>query len=467
LDTNDIDMRARPHSAEEEQFLAARVAGRGITVSYGDLEAAPAVLLAGFEPEDESPIVFLRLRKAARQRNLAVYSIAALATPGLAKVSGTLLCTAPGGEPAALTALAAGGPPSFSGTAPDSDAWISAAAALGTSGSVILAGERLAEVPGALAAVARLADATGAKLAWVPRRAGERGAIEAGALPGLLPVGRPVISPQARGEVARAWGKATLPSAPGRDTAGILAAAARGDLGALVIAGVDPADLPDPAAALGALEATPFIVSLEQRVSAVTDRADVVFPVAVVAEKAGTFVNWEGRGGTFAAALRVPAVRDDLHVLAAIANEMDVHLGLPDAAAARAELAALGTWKAERPLAPAVLTSSAPVVSDSEVRLATWHQLLDNGRLQDGEPYLAGTARPVVARVSPATAAAAGVADGDKVTVASEAGSVTVPVAVTEMADGVVWLPANSAGSAVRADLAAGHGSRVTLRRPA
>jgi NADH-quinone oxidoreductase subunit G len=486
LDTNDIDMRARPHSAEEEQFLAARVAGRGITVSYGDLEAASAVLLAGLEPEDESPIVLLRLRKAARQRKVAVYSIAALATPGLAKVSGTLLCTAPGGEPAALTALAAGGPPSFSGTAPDSAAWISAAAALGQPGSVILVGERLAEVPGALAAVARLADATGAKLAWVPRRAGERGAIEAGALPGLLPVGRPVISPQARGEVARAWNKAALPTTPGRDTAAILAAAERGELGALVIAGVDPADLPDPSGALRALEATPFIVSLEQRASAVTDRADVVFPVAVVAEKAGTFVNWEGRGGTFAAALRVPGVRDDLHVLAAIADEMDVHLGLPDAAAARAELAALGTWRGERPLAPAVLTTSAalsagtaPGATDPEVRLATWHQLLDNGRLQDGEPYLAGTARPVVARVSPATAAAAGLADGDKVTVASEAGSVTVPVAVTEMADGVVWLPTNggsggphpgenvSAGSAVRADLVAGHGSRVTLRRPA
>ena len=98
-------------------------------------------------------------------------------------------------------------------------------------------------------------------------------------------------------------------------------------------------------------------------------------------------------------------MRDDLYVLAAISNEMDVHLGLPDAAAARAELAALGTWRGEHPLAPAVLTTSfQPTASDSEVRLATWHQLLDNGRLQDGEPYLAGTARPVVARVSPATA---------------------------------------------------------------
>ncbi len=281
-----------------------------------------------------------------------------------------------------------------------------------------------------------------------------------------------MISPQARAEVARAWNKAALPTTPGRDTSGILAAAARGELGALVIAGLDPADLPDPAAALRALEATPFIVSLELRVSAVTDRADVVFPVAAVAEKAGTFVSWEGRGGTFPAALRVPGIRSDLHVLGAIADEMDVHLGLPDVAAARAELAALGTWKGERPLAPAVLPPSAsPVAVPAEAggahaRLATWHQLLDNGRMQDGEPYLAGTARPVVARLSAATAAAAGVADGDKVTVATAAGSVTVPAAVTQMADGVVWLPANSAGSAVRADLVAGHGSRVTLRRP-
>jgi NADH-quinone oxidoreductase subunit G len=85
--------------------------------------------------------------------------------------------------------------------------------------------------------------------------------------------------------------------------------------------------------------------------------------------------------------------------------------------------------------------------------------------MQDGEPYLAGTARDTVARVSAATAAAAGLADGDKVTVSAPAGSVTVPVQVTPMADGVVWLPTNSPGCAVRAELRAGHGSRVTLRR--
>ncbi len=85
------------------------MAGRDIGVSYADLEQAPAVLLAGFEPEDESPIVFLRLRKAVRRHGLQVFSVAALASPGLAKLSGELLVTEPGDEASALTALAARG----------------------------------------------------------------------------------------------------------------------------------------------------------------------------------------------------------------------------------------------------------------------------------------------------------------------------------------------------------------------
>jgi len=506
LDSNDVDMRARPHSAEEEQFLAACVAGRGIGVSYADLEQAPAVLLAGFEPEDESPIVFLRLRKAVR-RGLRVFSVAALASPGLAKLSGQLLETLPGDEARTLTALAAGGatgsqPASRGTTGPDDESWREASQALDAPGTVILAGERLAEVPGALAAVARLAVASGARLAWVPRRAGECGAVEAGALPALLPIGRPVTDPAARAEVARAWGKSSLPGTPGRDTSAMLEAARTGELGALVVAGVDPADLPDPVAALQAIEMAPFVVSLELRASAVTDRADVVFPVAAVAEKAGTFVNWEGRGGSFEAALHVPEVRTDLYVLGAIADQMDVHLGLPDAEAARAELALIGTWRGERQEFP---PSGGPgrfggMASPQEqggyggdrppgastALLSTWYQLLDSGRMQDGEPALAGTARPAVARMSPATAAEAGAADGDKVTVATDHGSVTVPVEVVPMADHVVWLPAAGLpgpqaeiapypgdteptaqlGPTIRAQLGAGHGATVTLRRP-
>src|SRR5262249_62048209 len=98
--------------------------------------------------------------------------------------------------------------------------------ALSADGAVIMAGERLAEVPGALSAVATLAEATGAKLAWVPRRAGECGAIDAGALPGLLPLCRAGWEPGARAEGARASGLEPPPSESGRDAGHILAAAA-------------------------------------------------------------------------------------------------------------------------------------------------------------------------------------------------------------------------------------------------
>ncbi len=144
LGTNDIDFRARPHSAEEADFLAARIAGRHMAVSYADLESAPVVLLVGFEPEDESPIVFLRLRKAARRHRVPVYTIAPFATGGLHKMSGRLIKTVPGGEPAALDDLATGAVGDL----------------LATPGAVIMVGERLATVPGGLSAAARLADTT-------------------------------------------------------------------------------------------------------------------------------------------------------------------------------------------------------------------------------------------------------------------------------------------------------------------
>ncbi|HUO38937.1 MAG TPA: NADH-quinone oxidoreductase subunit G, partial [Mycobacterium sp.] len=301
MGTNDIDFRSRPESVEEAEFLAflAEVA----TVSYADLEAAPAVLLAGLEPEEESPIVFLRLRKAVRKNRVRVYSIAPFASRGLQKMSGTLVAATPGEEASALA--------SPTGELEE---------ALRADGAVIMVGERLASVPGALSAAVALAERTGAHLAWVPRRAGERGAVAAGALFSLLPGGRPVADPQARAQVCEAWNLAGLPTAPGGGLADILSRADR--LGALVVGGVELADLPDPVAAAAALEAAPFVVSLEIRRSAVTERADVVFPVAPVVEKAGTFVNWEGRPRPFSAALGNTGAFADLRVLDMIADEM-------------------------------------------------------------------------------------------------------------------------------------------------
>ncbi|MBT2387124.1 NADH-quinone oxidoreductase subunit G, partial [Streptomyces sp. ISL-11] len=149
LDTDDVDFRARVHSCEEADFLAAHVAGRGRDldgsgVTYRSLEDAPVVLLAGFEAEEEAPGVFLRLRKAHRKHGQRTFALATHATPGLTKAGGTLLPTAPGTETAWLRALADGTGLDTAGQA--------AAEALRAEGSVLVVGERLAGVPGALTA---------------------------------------------------------------------------------------------------------------------------------------------------------------------------------------------------------------------------------------------------------------------------------------------------------------------------
>ncbi len=474
LGTNDVDFRSRPHSVEEQEFLASSVAGRYLETTYADLEAAPAVLLVGFEPEEESPIVFLRLRKAARERGLQVFAAAPFASPAVTKTSGRLLQVVPGGEAELLQALiaekrsASGGVVAkvasllHVGDRPLEGVEADAAAALRSPGAVILAGDRLAALPGALSAVALLARETGARLAWVPRRAGDRGALDAGALPNLLPGGRPVDEPAARAEVAEVWG-AALPAERGRNATELLEAAAAGRLGALVVGGVDPDDLPDPALMYAALAAAPFVLSLELRASAVSDRADVVLPVAPVVEKSGTFLDWEGRPRTFDVTLHNTGALSDGRALDALAEVLGVPLGLPAADAARAEIDRLGAWGGARPAAPTLPAPDLAAPRSGEAVLSTWHWLLDRGRLQDGEPHLAGTAKRPRCHLSAATAADIGAQPGGPVTVTTPRGSITLPLVLADLPDRVVWLPTNSTGSAVRSQLGAGAGSVVRI----
>ncbi|MER7468024.1 NADH-quinone oxidoreductase subunit G [Streptomyces sp. NPDC097981] len=464
LGTNDIDFRARIHSAEEAEFLAATVAGTGKDldgrgVTYSSLEAAPAVLLAGIESEEEAPGVFLRLRKAHRKRKQRTFALAPFATRGLEKAGGTLLAAAPGTEPEWLNALA-------SRTGLEADGH-EAADALRRSGAVIVVGERLAGVPGALTAAVRAAAATGAQLVWIPRRAGERAAVEAGALPSLLPGARPATDPRARAEVATAWGLDDLPHRYGRDTGQIVEAAAGGELAALLVAGVEVADLPDPARALVALQEA-FVVSLELRPGQVTDHADVVFPVAAVAEKAGAFINWEGRVRPFEAALKPdqmtrPTAPADARVLHMLADAADRPIALPDVHAVRRELDRLGPWEGGLPAEVSVAAVQVPRPRAGEAVLAGHRLLLDQGRLQEGDDALAGTRHEASARLSAATAAETGVKDGDVLAVTGPAGSVELPLRITEMPDRVVWLPLNSTGHGVLADTGAHPGTLVRI----
>src|SRR5215217_4292256 len=180
-------------AAEADAAAVASVAGRGPEEgmpTYRDLEAARAVVVVDLDPHEESPILWLRLRKAALRRGVPVVAVGS--RPGRLAEFASVVATRPGGQADALERLGRG----------DGDG-----GKLLTEGEgevLVLAGWRGAAT-GGLAAAARLASTLGARFAWVPRRAGDRGALDVGARPGLLPGGRAVGDEAARGELAEAW----------------------------------------------------------------------------------------------------------------------------------------------------------------------------------------------------------------------------------------------------------------------
>jgi NADH-quinone oxidoreductase subunit G len=432
LGTNDVDFRSRPHSEEERAFLAAHVAGS--RVRYSDIDTADHVVLVGFEPEEESPIVFLRIRKQVRIRDLPVTAISPWNTRGFKKLQAKFIGVAPGAESAALAELPL------------------------TNQSVIVVGERLCESVGGLSAVAALAAKSGAKIAWVPRRAGERGALEAGAIGNLLPGGRPVSDAAARVDVAAAWTVESLPTSVGLDSKEILTAAAQGEIQALVIGGVDPFDMHKPD--LAGLDSA-FVLSLEIRPSAITERADVVIPVASVVEKSGSFMSWEGCTRSFEQSVPESPHQSDLYILSLIADSLEKPLGFSTVRGAAREFGTLANWYGAR--APFASTSAATLSQGT--LLASWRQLLDNGSLQINEPNLSGTARKAVARVNAKFAQSLGVIDGDLLTISTDHGALSLNVEISDVVDNVVWLPRNAVASQSLRMLGVLNGAEVKVRK--
>jgi NADH-quinone oxidoreductase subunit G len=432
LGTNDVDFRSRPHSEEERAFLAAHVAGS--RVRYSDIDTADHVVLVGFEPEEESPIVFLRIRKQVRIRDLPVTAISPWNTRGFKKLQAKFIGVAPGAESAALAELPL------------------------TNQSVIVVGERLCESVGGLSAVAALAATSGAKIAWVPRRAGERGALEAGAIGNLLPGGRPVSDAAARVDVAAAWTVESLPTSVGLDSKEILTAAAQGEIQALVIGGVDPFDMHKPD--LAGLDSA-FVLSLEIRPSAITERADVVIPVASVVEKSGSFMSWEGRTRSFEQSVPESPHQSDLYILSLIADSLEKPLGFSTVRGAAREFGTLANWYGAR----ATFASTSAATLSQGTLLASWRQLLDNGSLQINEPNLSGTARKAVARVNAKFAQSLGVIDGDLLTISTDHGALSLNVEISDVVDNVVWLPRNAVASQSLRMLGVLNGAEVKVRK--
>ena len=412
LNTNNIDFRSRVNSAEELDFFAAVKSN----ATYKDIDQADHVVLLAFEPEDESPIIFLRIYKQFRKRALKVSTISPFTSRGSEKLNATVIKFAPGAEVSAINGI--------SGL---------------TAKSVILIGERLAESAGALSAAVDLANKAGAKIGYVPRRAGDTGAISAGATPNLLPGYRLVSDATARVDVAAAWGVNALPTESGLTTNEIIS----GDTSAVLVGGVDPFDISADAKLLLSKK---FVVSLEIRESDITDIAQVVLPVAAVVEKSGSFVDWQGKSREFDAAVE-SLNRSDVRILSMLADEMGRSINLPSVSAARKEIASLGNWDGNKPEMKHSAAGNEIKVGADEAVITSWRNLLDKGSLQEGEDNLAGTARATTAVISQNRATALSVKSGELIRVSNTYGAITLPCTIADIDDSAIWLPRNSANA--------------------
>ncbi|MCU1492614.1 MAG: NADH-quinone oxidoreductase, chain, partial [Acidimicrobiaceae bacterium] len=280
-------------------------------------EAASAkvlVLITG-DLREELPVLFLRLREAAK-RGTAIIECSPVAS-ALSSLAAVRLAHRPGEAAQLAAALVATGDPGETAGVAVADLETARRLIGGAHGEgaergagvvAVVGRPSLSESSAAVASAVSILHAAlpGARFLPSLRRANVHGALDMGLAPGVLP-GR-VSLEAGRSWYAESWGS-DLPVARGRDCAGILAAAAAGELKMLVLLGADPlADFPDRQLAAAALETVPFLVSLGTHPDASSQIAHVVLPVAGDGERSGTTTNLEGRVSRLAPKVVAPGV---------------------------------------------------------------------------------------------------------------------------------------------------------------
>lgn len=259
----------------------------GLPVPITETEAADAFVLAAFDPTEELPVLWLRMRKAVR-RGARVIVISPRPIEAERDAFTVIRCE-PGGEAAALAALRA-----------DPPQWLRDAQA-----PLYLAGAALeSRADGEQVAVALADLAVSVSGAGALRRTG------------IL-----MRAPNAMG----AHRAGLLPRPTGLSGGEMLVAAAAGRLRALYLVGVDPLrTFPDRGLVEAALARLDLLVVQDIAPSATGGKAHVVLAAAALPEKEGTVTNVEGRRQPVGPVVQPPGeARSDLAILLDIAARLD------------------------------------------------------------------------------------------------------------------------------------------------
>jgi NADH-quinone oxidoreductase subunit G len=297
LKTNNID---HERSTDYAAFARALAGHKDKTINLRNIGHAPAILLVGGDPTEEHPLLAWQLRTNVRLNKARLY-IANSKSIKLERQARAVQGLPPNGYKDLTTIL-------------DRNESDFAKAVMAEESLVVIFGQEFRGA--ALESFVAWGLARGnVRFAYLGDHSNSRGAADMGLYPDLLPGYVPVSAPQSFAEYEG------LPQAPGKNLSEMIASAASGELGALLIVGANPAaaQAADPA-----VFKNTFVIVQDLFLTETAALADVVFPAASLYEKSGTVTNTYGDVQLVKKAADHAGVKPDFEILVRLAGSMGV-----------------------------------------------------------------------------------------------------------------------------------------------
>jgi len=430
--------------------------GVGPRARIDDIDRADTILVWAGDLKEEFPTLYLRVRHAVTELGAKLVVVHPRRS-GLDDVATAKVTYRPGDGGEILRKLGS------------TDKQLAAARdelATGTVTAIVGLTGRGEDPALAEAVAAYVRDLPGGKILPLARRGNIFGALDMGLAPTLLPGRVAVGSEEGRAALEDHWGP--LPEGAGRDTAGILAGLAAGDLRALVLVGADPVrDGRNPDEARAALSAAEFVVSFDLFLNDSNQHAKVILPVDGFAETEGTVTNIEGRVQKVNRIVPGPGQARELwSVLDDLSIRMGGQLGAGDPQGIVKEIATVAPayrsfswdrleWGPDRDGAVMpdgdgvqplqyVPVNSGLRPSGGRLTLHSGRVLYDGGTRVSQSPALAALTPTPAVYLHPRDASAFALTEGQQVDVIGEHAALRLPLRLDPtLAEGAAYVPAN------------------------
>jgi NADH-quinone oxidoreductase chain G len=453
LGTNNIDSISRMGNTEAHRLLSGILGEEAISNNIQTIKDSDVVLVAGGDPTRINPVLGIQARRAFRNGS-KVITIGY--TPGLRRHRNAAIRATHGSEGLILSALLGGLLKSgrlpgykdmefgefikgLSLPSPDetgyseglSDAveYLSAS----SSASIIIGSDIAARIDGSsnIILISAIAHVLNANVYLLSERPNERGLLNMGCLPDLLPGSVPLANAGHRNKLSADWGS-NLPSKKGLTLMESIEGAHSGSTRAMYVMGENPlVNLPDSGFVREALEKLDFLVVQDMFMTETAEMAHVVLPVLGWAEKEGTYVNLEGRAQHLGEAVKGSGM-EDWKILAEVGRKTGLDMKYNSSEDVSSEIASITSGSKSAggmSLEKIEKIYREPKTPERQrLHLSIGKDLFITGAMGRNSDALKSVQPPASAELNTGTAEQMGLRHGDTVRISTSKGCVTLPV---------------------------------------